>query len=81
MNDLDQIPASAPSPGDLAEQAGAVIGLELLNGLLRTTTQAEALTLLHDALLDLDHPRTAGGFAVVLVDVLVRGLRCKEGTA
>lgn len=75
----DQTPT--PSPGDLAEQAGAVIGMELLNGLLHTTTQAEALTLLHDALLDLDHPRTAGGFAVVLVDVLVRGLRCKEGTA
>ena len=64
-----------PAPGDLAEQAGAVIGMELLNGLLSTTTQAEALRRLHAALVDLDHPRTAGGFAVVLVDVLMRGLR------
>lgn len=73
-----------PAPGDLAEQAGAVIGMELLNGLLSTTTQAEALRRLHAALVDLDHPRTAGGFAVVLVDVLMRGLRSlpsEEGAA
>lgn len=67
-----------PTPDQLAEQAGAHIGGELLQHLLTARTQAEGLKLLHTALLDLDHPATAGGFAVVLVDVLMRGLRCKE---
>lgn len=63
------------TPDHLAEQAGAVIGLELLNTVRRAKSQAEAVRLIAAAVLDVDHPGAAAGFAVQLVDVLQRGLR------
>jgi hypothetical protein len=65
----------ALTPDHLAEHAGAVIGLELLNTVMRAKSQAEAVRLIRDAVLDVDHPAAAAGFAVQLVDVVQRGLR------
>ena len=64
--------------GNLAEQAGAGIGIDCLNAVLNMTTQGERLRAIQSAVLDLQrlaHPRrAAGGFAGVLVNVLERGL-------
>lgn len=66
------------SPEDLAEQAGAGIGLDCLNAILAAETQGERLREIQSAILKLQalpHPRcAAGGFAVALVNVLERGL-------
>lgn len=64
--------------GNLAEQAGAGIGIDCLNAVLAGSTQGERLRAIQSAVLDLQrlaHPeRAAGGFAGVLVNVLERGL-------
>ena len=68
--------------GNLAEQAGAGIGIDCLNAVLTGTTQAKRVRAIQSAVLDLQrlaHPRrAAAGFSVALVNVLERGLRlCK----
>ena len=64
--------------GNLAEQAGAGIGIDCLNAVLAGATQGKRLRAIQSAVLDLQrlaHPRrAAGGFAGVLVNVLERGL-------
>jgi hypothetical protein len=64
--------------GNLAEQAGGGIGLDLLNAILAAKNQGERSIEIQSAILKLQalpHPRrAAGGFAVVMVNVLERGL-------
>ena len=64
--------------GNLAEQAGAGIGIDCLNAVLAGATQGKRLRAIQSAVLDLQrlpHPkRAAGGFSVALVNVLERGL-------
>ena len=64
--------------GNLAEQAGAGIGIDCLNAMLAGTTQAKRVRAIQSAVLDLQrlaHPRrAAAGFSVALVNVLERGL-------
>lgn len=64
--------------GNLAEQAGAGMGIDCLNAVLAGATQGKRLRAIQSAVLDLQrlaHPkRAAAGFAGVLVNVLERGL-------
>ena len=64
--------------GNLAEQAGAGIGIDCLNAVLAGATQGKRVRAIQSAVLDLQrlaHPkRAAAGFAVALVNVLERGL-------
>ena len=64
--------------GNLAEQAGAHIGIDCLNAVLTGATQGKRVRAIQSAVLDLQrlaHPkRAAAGFAVALVNVLERGL-------
>lgn len=64
--------------GNLAEQAGAGIGLDCLNTVLAVDTQGERIRAIQSAVLELQrlaHPeRAAAGFAVTLVNALERGL-------
>lgn len=64
--------------GNLAEQAGAGIGIDCLNAVLAGTTQGERVRAIQSAVLDLQrlaHPRrAAAGFSMALVNVLERGL-------
>lgn len=66
------------TPGNMAEQQGAAIAVTALDAILATEDQAERLDILQDAILDLAelprHDRAAGGFAAVLVNVIVSGL-------
>lgn len=63
---------------DCAEQAGSAIASNCLDGILASKTQAEAMAILQTALLDLQRfpyqDRAAGGFAVMLVNVIELGL-------
>ena len=64
--------------GNLAEQAGAGIGIDCLNAMQAGATQAKRVRAIQSAVLDLQrlaHPRrAAAGFSVALVSVLERGL-------
>ena len=64
--------------GNLAEQAGAGIGIDCLNAVLTGATQAKRVRAIQSAVLDLQrlaHPRrAAAGFAMALVNVFERGL-------
>lgn len=64
--------------GNLAEQAGAGIGIDCLNAVLAAKTQGERLRAIQSAVLDLQrlaHPRrAAGGFAGAVVNVLEIGI-------
>ena len=64
--------------GNLAEQAGAGIGIDCLNAVLAGVTQGKRSRAIQSAVLDLQrlaHPRrAAAGFSGVLVNVLERGL-------
>lgn len=70
--------AIANDAGNLAEQAGGGIGIDLLNAILAVKTQGERVRAIQSAVLDLQrlpHPkRAAGGFSAALVNVLERGL-------
>lgn len=76
-----ELSALGNDAGNLAEQAGAGIGIDCLNAVLAGKTQGERLWAIQSAVLDLEHlaylahpERAAGGFAGVLVNVLERGL-------
>jgi len=62
---------------NLAEQAGAGIGIDCLNAVLAGATQGERLSAIQSAVLELQsmaHPeRAAGGFAGAVVNVLEIG--------
>ena len=64
--------------GNLAEQAGAGIGIDCLNAVLTGATQAKRVRAIQSAVLDLQRlahsRRAAAGFSVALVNVLERGL-------
>ena len=64
--------------GNLAEQAGAGIGIDCLNAVLVGANQGKRSRAIQSAVLDLQrlaHPRrAAAGFSGVLVNVLERGL-------
>ena len=64
--------------GNLAEQAGAGIGIDCLNAVLAGVAQGKRVRAIQSAVLDLQrlaHPRrAAAGFSVALVNVLERGL-------
>lgn len=69
------------TPAQLAEQAGHSIGADMLNKVLNSTSQAEAVTFVGAALNDAFNPDNdaaisscASGFAVAIVNVLERGL-------
>ena len=68
----------AHTAADCAEQAGHAIGTNCLSDMLNAPSQAESVTVLQAALLDLQrlpHPkRAAGGFAVAMVATLERGI-------
>jgi hypothetical protein len=68
----------AHTSADCAEQAGSAIATNCLSDMLNAPNQAESVTVLQAALLDLQrlpHPkRAAGGFAVALVAVLEKGI-------
>ena len=65
--------------GDAAEIEGSDIARVLLDNLLQSENQAQKSILIHAALIDLQHlphaKRAAGGFAVMLVNVLEVGLQ------
>ena len=73
-----ELNAIGSNAGNLAESAGAGIGIDCLNAVLAGATQGERLRAIQSAVLDLQclaHPRrAAGGFAGVLVNLLERGL-------
>ena len=64
--------------GNLAEQAGADIGIDCLNAVLSGATQGKRVRAIQSAVLDLQRlaqpRRAAAGFSVALVNVLERGL-------
>ena len=64
--------------GNLAEQAGAGIGIDCLNAVLAGANQGKRVRAIQSAVLDLQrlaHPRrAAAGFSMALVNVLERGL-------
>ena len=74
----DELNAIGNDAGNLAEQAGAGIGLDCLNVILAAEIQGERIRAIQSAVLELQrlaHPeRAAGGFSGVLVNVLERGL-------
>ena len=63
---------------NLAEQAGAGVGIDCLNAVLAEATPAKRVRAIQSAVLDLQclaHTRrAAAGFSVALVNVLERGL-------
>lgn len=73
-----ELKAIGSDAGNLAEQAGAGIGIDCLNAILAADTQGKRIRAIQSAILDLQrlpHPRrAAGGLAGVLVNVLERGL-------
>lgn len=70
--------ALASDAGNLAEQHGSAAAIDCLNELLVTDSASERITLIQAAILSVQsatHPkRAAGGFAVVLENVIERGL-------
>lgn len=68
---LDEGSSRTEERDRLAEQAGYAIGYRLRDALSAASSQAEAITLLCDALADVaEHPASLNGFAVSLLPVL-----------
>lgn len=76
----NQLTAIANDPGNQSEQYGAESAIDCLNKLLATDSAGERVDTIQSAILSLQnaaHPeRAAGGFAVVLENVIKRGLEC-----
>ena len=74
----EKLTAIANDSGNLSEQYGAESAIDCLNELLTTDSASERITTIQNAILSLQnaaHPeRAAGGFAVVLENVIERGL-------
>ena len=74
----EKLAAIANDPGNQSEQYGAESAIDCLNELLATDSASERITTIQNAILSLQnaaHPeRAAGGFAVVMENVIERGL-------
>ena len=77
-----ELMALANDGGNLAEQHGSAAAIDCLNELLATDSASERITIIQAAILSLQsatHPeRAAGGFAVVLENVIERGLEAMQ---
>lgn len=77
------IAAHHPDANNLEEQLGAFIGMNCLNALLaaKYESQSERIRIVQHAIVQLsatgDPVRAAGGFAVVIENVIVRGLEVR----
>lgn len=73
-----ELTAIANDVGNLAEQAGGAAAVACLNAMLGAADKSARIELLQSAIAGLQstaHPeRAAAGFAVVLADVVARGL-------
>ena len=74
----EKLTAIANDPGNQSEQLGSAAAIDCLNELLLTDSASERITTIQSAILSLQsaaHPeRAAGGFAVVMENVIERGL-------
>ena len=74
----EKLTAIANDSGSQSEQYGAESAIDCLNELLATDSASERITTIQNAVLSLQsavhHERAAGGFAVVLENVIERGL-------
>ena len=74
----EKLAAIANDSGNQSEQYGAESAIDCLNELLATDSASERITTIQNAILSLQnaaHPeRAAGGFAVVMENVIERGL-------
>ena len=78
----EKLTAIANDSGNQSEQYGAESAIDCLNELLATDSASERITTIQNAILSLQnaaHPeRAAGGFAVVMENVIERGLECLQ---
>ena len=76
----EKLTAIASDAGNQSEQYGSAAAIDCLNELLATDSASERIDTIQSAILSLQsaaHPeRAAGGFAVVLENVIERGLEC-----
>ena len=76
----EKLTAIANDSGNQSEQYGAESAIDCLNELLLTDSASERIDTIQSAILSLQsaaHPeRAAGGFAVVMENVIERGLEC-----
>ena len=74
----EKLAAIANDSGNQSEQYGAESAIDCLNELLATDSASERITTIQNAILSLQNAarpvRAAGGFAVVLENVIERGL-------
>ena len=74
----EKLAAIANDPGNQSEQYGSAAAIDCINELLLTDSVSERVDTIQNAILSLQsaaHPeRAAGGFAVVLENVIERGL-------
>ena len=78
----EKLAAIANDPGNQSEQYGSAAAIDCLNELLATDSASERIDTIQNAILSLQNAarpaRAAGGFAVVLENVIERGLECFE---
>ena len=78
----EKLAAIANDPGSQSEQLGSAAAIDCLNELLTTDSASERIDTIQSAILSLQsaaHPeRAAGGFAVVMENVIERGLECLQ---
>ena len=74
----EKLAAIANDPGSQSEQFGSAAAIDCINELLLTDSVSERVDTIQNAILSLQnaaHPeRAAGGFAVVMENVIERGL-------
>ena len=74
----EKLAAIANDPGNQSEQYGSAAAIDCINELLLTDSASGRITTIQNAVLSLQnaaHPeRAAGGFAVVMENVIERGL-------
>ena len=78
----EKLAAIANDAGNQSEQYGSAAAIDCLNELLTTDSASERIDTIQSAILSLQsaaHPeRAAGGFAVVMENVIERGLECLQ---
>ena len=76
----EKLAAIANDSGNQSEQYGSAAAIDCINELLLTDSVSERVDTIQNAILSLQnaaHPeRAAGGFAVVMENVIERGLEC-----
>ena len=77
-DELDDAPAIAHTPAELAEHHGGQLAHDALNDMLAATDQGKRMTILRKAINAVSKTKhskqAAGGFAVCMVNVIERGL-------